>query len=71
MNLQNQLIAHILDEIEDKILAIDVMLEKDLVEEKYKPILLAQKEGLAIANRIVGSYYEFIEETEIVKNKDL
>jgi hypothetical protein len=63
MNSQNQLIAHILDEIEDKILAIDVMLEKDLVEENYKPILLAQKEGLTIANRIVGSYY--VEEIEI------
>ena len=62
MNPQNQLIAHILDEIEDKILSIDVILEKDLVEENYRVILLAQKEGLAIANRIVGSYY--VEETE-------
>jgi hypothetical protein len=57
MNPQNELIAYILDDIEDKILSIDVILEKNLVEENYKPVLLAQKEGLAIANRIVGSYY--------------
>lgn len=57
MNTQNELIAYILDEIEDKILSIDVILEKNLVEENYRVILLAQKEGLAIANRIVGSYY--------------
>lgn len=62
MNSQNELIAYILDEIEDKILSIDVILEKNLVEEDYKAILLAQKEGLLVANRIVGSYY--IEETE-------
>ena len=57
MNTQNELIAYILDEIENKILSIDVILEKNLVEENYRVILLAQKEGLAIANRIVGSYY--------------
>jgi hypothetical protein len=63
MNPQNELIAHILDELEDKIKGIDALLEeKDLIEPNYRPILLAHKEGLIIANHIVGSFY--VEESD-------
>jgi hypothetical protein len=63
MNPQNELVAHILNALEDKIKGIDTLLqEEDLIEPNYRPILLAQKQGLVVANHVVGSFY--VEETD-------